>query len=130
MKSTNNFGKLQEYSKYAILCNIVNWIVETLSKTVDEELDALPVNMRARFVRICELIAAVGLERMGIPHIRHLTGPLWEMRLNGKDGTSRALYVVVKNKRIVVVRIFIKKTQKTPRQEINLALQRAKEILP
>ena len=108
----------------------MNWIVETLSKTVDEELDALPVNMRARFVRICELIAAVGLERMGIPHIRHLTGPLWEMRLNGKDGTSRALYVVVKNKRIVVVRIFIKKTQKTPRQDINLALQRAKEILP
>ena len=107
----------------------MNWIVETLSKTVDEELNALPVDMRARFVRTCELIAAVGLERMGIPHIRHLTGPLWEMRLNGKDGTSRALYVV-KNKRIVVVRIFIKKTQKTPRQEINLALQRAKEILP
>ena len=101
-----------------------------MSETVDKELNALPVDMRARFIRICELIAAVGLERMGIPYTRHLTGPLWEMRLNGKDGIARALYVTVRNKQVVVVRIFIKKTQKTPRQEINLALQRAKEIRP
>lgn len=107
----------------------MGWTVETLNATVGEELEALPADMRARFVRIAELIAAVGLERVGAPHIKHLTGPLWEMRMKGKDGISRALYVTVRDKRVVVVRVFVKKTQKTPRREIDLALQRAKEVL-
>ena len=105
------------------------WTVETLNAVVDRELEALPADMRARFVRICELIGAVELERAGLPHVRHLTGPLWEMRLRGKDGISRALYVTVRGQRVVVVRAFAKKTQKTPRREINLALRRAAEVL-
>ena len=107
----------------------MEWSVETLNATVDEELDALPSDMRARFVRISELIAAVGIDRVGAPHVRHLTGPLWEMRLRGRQGTSRALYVTVRDKRVVVVRVFVKKTRKTPRREIDLALRRAGEVL-
>ena len=53
----------------------MEWTVETLNGTVDAELRALPHKMRARFARICQLIAAVGLERMDAPHVRHLTGP-------------------------------------------------------
>ncbi len=45
------------------------------------------------------------------------------------DGISRALYVAVRDRRVVVVRVFVKKTRKTPRQEIHLALQRAREVL-
>ena len=82
-----------------------------------------------RFGRISELIAGVGLDRVGAPYVRHLTGPLWEMRLKGKDGISRALDVTIRGRRVVVVRVFVKKTQKTPRREIDLALQRAKEVL-
>ena len=50
------------------------------------------------------------------------------MRLSGKAGIARAVYVAVTGKKVVVVRVFVKKTQKTPRREINLALERAKEI--
>ena len=107
----------------------MNWTVETLNSTVDEELDALPADTRARFVRISELIATVGLDKVGAPHVRHLTGPLWEMRMRGRDGISRALYVTARDRRVVVVRVFVKKTQRTPRREIDLALQRAKEVL-
>lgn len=49
--------------------------------------------------------------------------------MKGSDGISRALYVVVRGKRIVVVRAFIKKTKKTPSREVDLALNRAKEVL-
>ena len=107
----------------------MEWSVETLNETVDDELGALPADMRARFVRISELVAAVGLDRVGAPHVRHLTGPLWEMRLRGREGISRALYVTVRGKRVVVVRVFTKKTRKTPRREIDLALRRAREVL-
>ena len=104
------------------------WTVETLNKTVDAELRALPRDMRARFARICELIAEFGLERMDVPHVRHLTGRLWEMRMSGRDGTSRALYVAAGDRRVVVVRAFLKKTRRTPKREIELALRRAGEV--
>ncbi len=106
------------------------WIVETLNDAVDQELRALPADMRARFAHICGLISAVGLDRMGAPHIRHLNGPLWEMRIRGHSGISRAIYVTARGKRVVVVRAFVKKTQRTPTREIALALQRAREIAP
>ena len=50
------------------------------------------------------------------------------MRLKGKDSIARAAYVTAKERRVVVVRFFEKKTQKTPRREIELALKRAKEV--
>ena len=107
----------------------MSWSVETLNEAVDRELDALPADMRARFARICRLIAAVGIERMGAPHVRHLSGPVWEMRLSGRDGISRALYVAVADKRVVDVRVFLKKTRRTPPREIELALRRAREAM-
>ena len=103
----------------------MTWHVETLNATVDGDLDALAADMRARFARIGELI---GLERVGAPHVRHLTGPLWEMRFSGRDGIARALYVVAKDRRVVVVRAFMKKTRRTPRREIEVALRRAGEV--
>ena len=42
---------------------------------------------------------------------------------------ARALYVTVREQRVVVVRAFVKKSQRTPSREIDLALQRAKEVL-
>lgn len=71
----------------------MGWIVETLNATVDAELDELPSDLRARFVYIAELIEEFGLERVREPHVKHVRGPLWEMRMKGKDGIARALYV-------------------------------------
>ena len=53
------------------------WTVETLNQTVDAELSELPTDMRARLVRISELIESVGLPNMKEPHVRHLRDPLW-----------------------------------------------------
>lgn len=104
------------------------WTVETLNATVDAELEALPQDMLARFWHIADLIRDMGLERVRGPYVDHLQGPLWEMRLKGKDGIARAIYVSARGRRVVVVRVFVKKTQKTPRREIELALRRAKEV--
>jgi phage-related protein len=104
------------------------WRVEILNETVAAEIAALPADMQARFLRLAERIASVGLESLSEPHVKHLEGKLWELRLTGRDGIARALYVTAMGRRVVVVRAFVKKTQKTPRAEIELALQRAKEI--
>jgi phage-related protein len=104
------------------------WTVETLDQTVDKELEDLPTDMRARFVWISQLIEIHGLQNVREPYIKHVEDVLWEIRMKGKHGISRALYVTVKPKRVVVLRVFVKKTQKTPRREIKLALKRAQEI--
>ena len=106
----------------------MTWTVETLNDTVDSELSALPKDMQARFVWISNLISEHGLHNVGQPYVKYLEQGLWEIRLKGRDGISRALYVTAKPQRVIVVRVFIKKTQKTPRKEIKIALNRAKEI--
>src|ERR1700692_5054614 len=106
----------------------MSWRVEILNEIVAAEIAALPADMQARFLRLSDRIGQAGLESLGEPHVRHLEGELWELRLTGRDGIARALYVTAIRRRVVVVRAFVKKTQKTPNAEIKLALRRAKEI--
>ena len=47
----------------------------------------------------------------------------------GRGGIARALYVTATGRRVVILRVFVKKTQKTPRREIELARQRAREVI-
>ncbi len=108
----------------------MTWTVETLGPLVDAEIEALPKDMQAAFLRLAERVEAVGLERIGAPHVKHLQGKLWEMRLTGRDGIARAIYVTATGRRVVVVHAFVKKSQKTPRVALELAEQRAKEIQP
>lgn len=104
------------------------WTVELLNEIVRAEIRALPADLQARFVRLGDRIRQTGLVGLSEPHVKHLDGKLWEMRLIGRDGIARALYVTATGERVVVVRVFIKKTRKTPKAEIDLALQRAKEV--
>ena len=93
------------------------------------ELDALPLEIRARLIRLERMISQVGLETLREPHVKHLDGKLWEMRVTGRDGIARAIYVTAIGRGVVIVRAFIKKTQQTPRSEVDLAQRRAKEVL-
>jgi phage-related protein len=106
----------------------VSWTVEALNDAVIAEIEALPKDMRAKFEHISLMIMSFGLEKMREPYVKHIEGPLWEMRLIGRDGIARAFYVTARGKRVVVLRAFRKKTQKTPRSEIELALKRIKEV--
>ncbi len=99
-----------------------------LDEIVAAEIAALPADMQARFIRLAERIAAAGLESLGELHAKHLVGKLWELRLTSRDGIARALYVTASGRRVVVVRAVVKRTEKTPSGEIELALRRAKEI--
>jgi phage-related protein len=106
----------------------MGWSVVFLSEVVRAELEALPKDIIASFLRISQLIESEGLERMRDPYVKHLEGKLWEMRMRGRDGIAWAAYVTAIGRRVVVVRVFPKRTQKTPRREIELALRRAKEV--
>ena len=106
----------------------MQWRVEFLDDAVMAALGAFPNDIRASFERIATLIATHGLERMREPYVKHLEGPVWEMRMKGRDGIARAAYVTATGRRVVVVHVFAKKTQKTPRREMEMALKRASEV--
>jgi phage-related protein len=103
------------------------WSVETLNEVVDRELNALPQDMRVRFVRISQLIHEFGPFQVGMPHIKSLNNKFWEIRVSGRDGIARGIYVIVKEKRVVVLHVFIKKTQEIPTLALQTALRRAKK---
>ena len=107
----------------------MGWAVTFLNADVAAELAALPADIRARFGRIAMLIESHGLERVHEPHVKHLDERIWEIRMTGRDGIARALYVTATRKRVVVVHVSVKKTQKVPRHDIELAKQRAKEVV-
>jgi hypothetical protein len=66
--------------------NGMNWRVDFLNDDVRAALDAMPNDIGAAFLRIARMIENYGLERMREPYVKHLQGPLWEMRMKGKDG--------------------------------------------
>jgi phage-related protein len=106
----------------------VTWSFVFANAEARTELDRLPLDVRASFERIVRLVQAFGLERVHEPYIKHIEGPIWEMRLRGRDGIARALYVTATGRRVVILRVFTKKTQKTPRREIEFARRRAEEL--
>lgn len=102
----------------------MRWTVETLGVGVDAELDALPVSLRARMLRLMEMVEAIGPENMREPHVRHVEGKLWELRAKAAEGIARGLYVTVTGRRVVILHVFVKKSQKTPQQALDIARER------
>jgi phage-related protein len=106
----------------------MTWTVQFLDEGVRAALEALPRDIQASFLRISRLIETAGLPNVHEPYVKHLEGKLWEMWIKGRDSIARAAYITAIGHRVVVVHVFVKKTQKTPRREIETALWRAKEV--
>ena len=64
---------------------------------------------------------------IGMPLCRALGGGLWEIRSVLPDRTARVLFCI-HERHMVLLHGFIKKTQKTPQQDLDLALKRKKGI--
>lgn len=103
------------------------WSVEYLPVAFEERA-ALPSDMRAHLSRMADAIETAGLFNLPRDWAKPLGGQLWELRIAGKDGIARAIYVTASEERVVILRIFVKKTQKTPKRELELARRRAKEV--
>jgi phage-related protein len=105
---------------------MTRWTVE-LVPAAEGELDRLPDDLQARFLHVAGLLEEFGPLQVGMPHVRPLGGKLWEMRLAGRDTIGRAIYFAASGRRLVVVRLFVKKSRATPRREIALAERRMRQ---
>jgi phage-related protein len=76
------------------------------------------------------MIESIRLDRIHEPHVKHIEGKLWEVRAKSAEGIARGLYVAVTGRRVVVLHVFAKKSQKTPSNALRLAYERMKKVLP
>ena len=65
---------------------------------------------------------------IGMPYCRPLGRGLWEVRSNISSGRIARVLFSIRDGEMVLLHGFVKKTQKTPPKDIDLALQRMKEL--
>lgn len=103
------------------------WTIDYYSEDVRLEIEALPAGIRASYARLTELLMEFGLE-LHMPHSRAMGEGVFELRPRGREGIARVYYCTKIGRRIVILHSFVKKTDKMPRRELDLARARKKEV--
>ena len=105
----------------------MDYSIEYYSEAVEEDILDLPDTLAARYVVLTRRMMAVGAN-LGPPHTDSFGEGLFELRLKGADGIARVFFCTLIGRRIMMLHSFIKKSQKTPQRELEVARKRMKEI--
>ena len=87
--------------------------------SVINEIDDFGANNSAKVFRVIELLKTYGHTVLET-HIKHIDRKFWEIKID----KYRVLYFLYENQHYILVRAFMKKTQKTPEKEIEIAEKR------
>ena len=91
-------------------------------------LESLDPETQARFAWSIEQLRLRNVQARE-PLVRHVEGKLWELREESRTNIFRLMYFFYTGQRIIFVHGFQKKTQKTPRREIGIALERMSKFI-
>jgi len=105
----------------------MTWKVRFFSQRLEAEILALPAGFVARFLKYAERLELYGPD-LGMPHTRAMGHGLFELRLKAADGIARVFYCTVVDRQIIMLHQFVKKSEKTPHKELDLARRRMKEV--
>jgi phage-related protein len=105
----------------------MDWSIGYYSEKVQRTIDHWPIGIRAVYARITERMMLFG-PNLGMPFTRSLGNGLFEIRAKGREGIGRAFFCTIVGDEIVILHAFIKKSDKTPRNELEIARGRLKEI--
>lgn len=103
------------------------WKIEFFSSRVERETLSLPAGILASLLRILELIEEFG-PTLGRPHTAPLGDGLFEIRARGREGISRSVFCMHKDRRIVILMTTIKKRDALPAHQMETARKRMKEV--
>lgn len=105
----------------------MKWKIEYYNQNVQDWIEKMPVGIRAAYAKLTGLLVEFGMD-LRLPHSRAMGDGLFELRPKGKEGIARVFYCTLVERRIVVLHGFVKKTQETPRKELDIAIRRMKEV--
>lgn len=89
-------------------------------KPAQDFLDILDSKMLAKIFKITDLLEKFG-SNVRMPYSEYLEDGIYEIRTKQGNNITRVLYFFVNGRKIILTNGFVKKTQKTPRKEIDRA---------
>lgn len=105
---------------------IIYWESRSGQQPIYRFIEKQALKAKAKIFNTFELLEEYGV-RLGTPHVKKLSGTvLWELRILGQD-SLRFFYVAHIGKEFLILHGFVKKSQKTPKKEMGLALKRLSE---
>ena len=105
----------------------MDFTIAYYSENVQEQILQLPDTLAARYVVLTRRMIALG-PNLGEPHTTAFGDGLFELRLKGAEGIARVFFCTLVGKRIVMLHSFIKKSDRTPIREREVAETRLKEV--
>lgn len=105
----------------------MKWEVVYYSEKIEQQILALPNDLKAHYLRLADLIGTYG-PHLKPPHTKAMGNGLFELRLKGHEGIARVFYCTIVGRKVVMLHGFIKKSQKTPRKELDIATKRMNEV--
>jgi phage-related protein len=106
---------------------MVDYTISYYSDVVQDAILSLPVTLAARYIVLTRRMVVLG-PNLGAPHTKAFGDGLFELRLKGAEGIARVFFCTLVGKRIVMLHSFIKKSDKTPSREREIAEARLKEV--
>ena len=104
----------------------MSWKIDFYGDVEERVLD-MPPKIQARMIKLLELMEKHGAN-LGSPHTGSMGDGLFEIRAKAQEGIGRGLFCYLKGKHIYMLHVFVKKSQKTPRNELELARERQREV--
>lgn len=104
----------------------MDWKIDFYTGVEAQILD-MPPKIQARLIKLLELMEKHGAN-LGPPHTEALGDGLFELRAKAQEGIGRGFFCYLQGRHIYILHVFVKKSQKTPKSELNLARKRQKEV--
>jgi phage-related protein len=105
----------------------MDYVITYYSEAVQRDILALPDTLAARYIVLTRRMIVLG-PNLGAPHTKAFGQGLFELRLKGAEGIARVFFCALVGQRIVMLHCFVKKSEKTPRRERQIAEARMKEV--
>lgn len=113
----------------------MNWTIDYYTtregkSPIKEFIDSLPEESKAKYIFIADLLEEYGLN-VKEPYVKPISGErkLFEMRIKDKSSIHRIFYFAFMGKKFIFLHGFTKKSEKTPKGEIEIAIKRMQEFL-
>jgi len=104
----------------------MEWEIVYFREDVSDAILAFPPGIQARYLHLTERMLVFGPD-LGMPHTRAMGKGLFELRMKSKEGIGRVFFCTLAGRRIVMLHAFIKKSGKTPANELAIARARLKD---
>ena len=106
------------------------YVDENGKSPVKNFIDAISAESKAKFIFIADLLTEYGLS-VREPYVKPITGSrkLFEIRLKDHQNIHRVSDFASTGRKLILLHGFTKKTDKTPRREIDIAEARMKDYL-